>query len=147
MIMEARVVNSEHSLAVLLDLLRVCKLPYEDIRLENNLFVSYHDEAGRIIGSGGLEFYSPFALLRSVAVEESQRGNSIGKDIVSDLLARAQENSVHKIYLLTETAHDFFLNRGFQDVSRDNVPVEVKASTEFSSVCPVSASVMVYQPA
>lgn len=143
--MEARVVTSRHSLAPLLDLLRVCKLPYQDIRLENNLFVSYHDQSGRILGFGGLEFYSPFALLRSVAVDESQRGNSIGKHIVSDLLARAQEKSVREVYLLTETAHDFFLNRGFTDVLREDVPVEIKGSSEFSSVCPVTASAMVYR--
>jgi amino-acid N-acetyltransferase len=120
-------------------------LPYEDIRLENNLVVSYHDNLGRIIGCGALEFYSRFALLRSIAVDESMRGNSIGKKIVADLLEKAKENNVKEVYLLTETAHNFFLNRGFMDVARDDVPDEVKASSEFSSVCPVSASVLVYR--
>jgi len=143
--MQLRVVNSQHSLDEVLELLRVCKLPYRDIRLEDNLFVSYDDNSGTIIGSGGLEFYPPFALLRSVAVRENERGKSIGKQIVGDLLNIAKENGVHEVYLLTETAHEFFLNRGFRDVARENVPSEIKASSEFSAVCPVSASVMVWQ--
>ncbi len=59
MIMEARVVTSRHSLAALLDLLRVCKLPYRDIRLENNLFVSYHDEAAESLVLADWNFIHP----------------------------------------------------------------------------------------
>lgn len=144
-IMNCRVVNSQHSLDEILELLRVCKLPYKDIRLENSLFVSYYDDSREIIGSGGLEFYSPYALLRSVAVRESERGRSIGKHIVNDLIDRAKKNGVHEVYLLTETAHDFFLNWGFRDVGRENVPGKIKASPEFASVCPSSAMVMRYR--
>ena len=142
--MKARTVE-QNSLADVLTMLKENKLPYQDIKLDNNLFVSYHDNLGKLIGSGGLEFYSEYALLRSVAVGESQRGKSFGTEIVNDLLDRAKGKSVKEIYLLTETAHDFFLKKGFQDVARENVPHEVKASSEFSSVCPVSAACMVYR--
>jgi amino-acid N-acetyltransferase len=102
-------------------------------------------KVGKIIGSGGLEFYSMYALLRSVAVDQSERGKAYGKNIIRDLLDRAKSNSAKEVYLLTETAHDFFVKRGFADVPRENVPAEVKTSTEFSSVCPVSAACMVYR--
>lgn len=143
--MEARVVAENQSLDKIRSLLKSNKLPHQDINLENNLFISYQDENGKVIGSGGLEFYSSYALLRSIAVDETQRGKAFGKEIVNDLLHRAKGKSVKEIYLLTETAHDFFLKRGFTDVARENVPAEVKASTEFASVCPVSASCMVYR--
>ena len=143
--MERRLINTQSSLVDVLELLRMCKLPYQDIQLENNLFISYHDNEGKLIGSGGLEFYSSYALLRSVAVQETLRGKSIGRTIVDDLLTRANERGIVEVYLLTETAHDYFARRGFSDIARENVPWEVKASTEFSSVCPVSASVMVYR--
>lgn len=143
--MEARIVDQKQSLDEVLSLLKSNKLPHHDVRLENNLFISYQDESGKVIGSGGLEFYSAFALLRSVAVDESQRGKAFGKEIVKDLVDRAKRKSVKEIYLLTETAHDFFLKRGFSDVSRDSVPAEIKASSEFASVCPVSAACMVYR--
>ena len=143
--MEGRLINEQSSLHDVLELLRICKLPYQDIQLKNNLFISYHNEDGKMIGSGGLEFYSSYALLRSVAVDETLRGKSIGKKIVEDLLLRARARTIREVYLLTETAHDYFTKRGFSDIARENVPNEVKASTEFSSVCPVSASVMVYR--
>jgi amino-acid N-acetyltransferase len=142
--MKAKIVD-QHSLNDVLALLKTNKLPYGDIQTKNNLFVSYHDDENNMIGSGGLEFYASYALLRSVAVDETQRGKSIGKAIVSDLLDRAKKESVKEIYLLTETAHDFFLNRGFKDVQREHVPDEVRASSEFASVCPVSAACMVYK--
>lgn len=143
--MEARIIDNPDALALVVELLHTNKLPYEDIRLSNSLFLSYHDEDGRLIGSGGLEFYSQYALLRSVAVDPEMRGRSIGKHIVNDLLERAGDRAVNEVYLLTETAHDFFLKSGFADIKRDSVPSEVKVSSEFSSVCPVSASVMVYR--
>lgn len=143
--MEARIVNHPQPMDEILSLLKNSKLPYQDITLNNNLFISYHDEHGKMIGSGGLEFYSNYGLLRSIAVDENQRGKAIGKEIVKDLLERAKNNSVKEIYLLTETAHDFFLKRGFQDIAREHVPAEVKASSEFASVCPASAACMVYR--
>ena len=143
--MEARVVNKPKYLEEALLLLKTSKLPYQDIKLDNNLFVSYHDEEEHLIGFGGLEFYSSYALLRSVAVNEAQRGKAIGTRIVNDLLDRAKSNSVKEVYLLTETAYDFFLKRGFVEIWRENVPGEIKASSEFTSVCPVSAACMVYR--
>jgi amino-acid N-acetyltransferase len=143
--MNAQVVTTKSMQDDVIALLRSCKLPYQDLIVESNLLVSYHDDKGKIIGSGGLEFYSAYALLRSVAVEETQRGTAVGKQIVADLLLRAKQAGVGEVYLLTETAHDFFLRRGFSDINRELVPEEVKASTEFSSVCPITASVMVYR--
>ncbi len=87
--MEARVVNKPQYLEEALLLLKTSKLPYQDIKLDNNLFVSFHDEDDHLIGFGGLEFYSSYALLRSVAVNEAQRGKAIGTRIVNDLLDRA----------------------------------------------------------
>ena len=143
--MNAQVVTTKSMQDDVIALLRSCKLPYQDLIVESNLLVSYHDDKGKIIGSGGLEFYSAYALLRSVAVEETQRGTAVGKQIVADMLLRAKQAGVCEVYLLTETAHDFFLRRGFSDINRELVPEEVKASTEFSSVCPITASVMVYR--
>ena len=120
------------------------KLPYKDIQLNNTLFLLYHDSAGNIVGSAGLEHYGDAALLRSVAVNESERGKKLGKQIVEDVLARAREAKIQSIFLLTETARDFFLKKGFLDISRDDVPSNIKASSEFSFVCPASATCMVY---
>ena len=143
--MTSRIVSDQESLSVVEDLLRANELPFQDLRLENNLFVTYYNDSNELVGSGGLEWYGNHALLRSVAVQKSARGKSKGKYIANDLLTRARLRSTKEIYLLTETAHDFFVKIGFKDISRNDVPDEIKASTEFSSVCPVSAACMVYK--
>ena len=118
-------------------------LPYKDINVETSLMFSYLDADNNIIGSGGLEFYGPFALLRSIAVRKDLQGKGIGKAIVRDLLEKAKEKKVTAVYLLTETAHDYFSNLRFLDVDRANVPQEIRSSSEFSNVCPASAACMI----
>lgn len=117
-------------------------LPYKDISLEKSLLFSYLDDHGNIIGSGGLEFYGPYALLRSLAVRKDLQGKAIGKRIVNDLLEKAKEEKAIAIYLLTETAHDYFNRLQFQDIDRNSVPQEIRSSSEFSNVCPTSAACM-----
>lgn len=138
-------VEDSESLQSVRNLLRECRLPSDDLHLDDSIYVRYEDSNGRLIGTAGLEIYFPFALLRSVAVSELQRGRSIGRQIVTDMLRRSEAKSLKAVYILTETAHDFFARNGFKDVARDNVPAQVSASSEFTSVCPVSAACMVYQ--
>lgn len=143
--MKAEEVKNNDQLLPIIDLLKKNKLPWKDISLKDNLFVRYYNDSADLIGSGGLEFYAHYSLLRSIAIDEKERGKSLGKQIVQDLIVRAKSRSVSKVYLLTETAHDFFIKSGFKDVGRDQVPVEVQASSEFTSVCPVSAACMVFE--
>jgi amino-acid N-acetyltransferase len=120
-------------------------LPFEDIKVDGTLMIRYLNDDDKLIGCGGLEFYSDSALMRSVAVHSEQRNISIGRSIVNDLLDRARDRSIREVYLLTETAHDYFVRLGFTDVPRDQVPQLLHTSSEFSSVCPVSAACMVYR--
>ena len=143
--MISKVVNTNEELEDVLVLLKKSRLPFEDIALHGNLFIRYHDESGYLIGAGGLEWYGSYALIRSIVVDEMQRGKSVGKKIITDLLLRAKSKSIKEIYLLTETAHDFFIKLGFKDVSREQIPAEVKASSEFTLVCPASAACMTYK--
>jgi amino-acid N-acetyltransferase len=141
--MNSHVIQNQEALNDILALLKKNNLPYQDILPGENIMVKYEDASGSLLGSGGLEFYGNYSLLRSVAVEESQRGKSLGKQITADLLHRAKSKSTKGVYLLTETAHDFFIKLGFQDISRDDVPDEVKRSSEFTTACPASAICMV----
>lgn len=143
--MTASVITKTSALNDVLELLKTNRLPYQDVDLNKGVMISYHDESGKLIGSGGLEFYSNYALLRSVAVDEAQRGKCAGKEIVNDLLNRAKDKTANEVYLLTETAHSYFLKHGFTDIARDQVPDVIKESSEFKSVCPVSAACMVYR--
>ena len=54
----------------------------------------------------------------------------------------AEQAGLEAVYLLTTTAAGYFPKLGFVPVERAAVPEEIRASGEFSSVCPSSAVVM-----
>jgi amino-acid N-acetyltransferase len=97
---------------------------------------------GAVVGSVGLELYGEAALLRSVAVAPAQRGQGLGGRLVEAALDLAQAHGVRTLYLLTETADDYFARRGFVPVARSEVAPAVTASVEFTAACPASARVM-----
>lgn len=136
------IISSEEELTQLKEFLRINQLPADDITLTNGSFIVYRDAENKITGSGGLEIYNQYALLRSLAVSQGLRGMMLGKKIVIDLLTLAHDKNLKEVYLLTNTASHFFEKFGFAEVARENVPFEIKASTEFASVCPSSAQVM-----
>lgn len=135
-------IETAKALVELTEFLHAHQLPTEDIDIERgNFFIYYAD--GKLIGTAALERHGSFALLRSVCVSESARKTGIGGYLVADMkvLAKHQLN-VSQIYLLTETAPAFFQRHGFVRVTREDVPLEIKSSTEFANVCPASAWVM-----
>ena len=97
---------------------------------------------GRIVGSAGIELYEGAALLRSVAVDTDLRGQGVGGRLVTSALALAQARQAREVYLLTETAADYFAQRGFVPVERALVHPQVAASVEFTTACPISAQAM-----
>jgi len=97
---------------------------------------------GKIVGSAALEIYGRYALLRSVAVAETSQGYGLGSQLTNEALELARTLGVGQVYLLTETASDFFPRFGFYLVDRDAVPTSVKGSIEFTSACPDSALAM-----
>lgn len=140
--MKAKLVTTNDELNTVLEFLRDNGLPYKDITLEKSQIFGYFDGNGNLMGCGGLEYYGSYALLRSIAVRKDLRGRLVGKFIVDDLLGRAKHESA-EVYLLTETAHDYFKKLNFQDVPRNVVPKEIQSSSEFSNVCPTTAACMV----
>jgi amino-acid N-acetyltransferase len=124
-------------------LLKASNLPADDLDYERDLLIGYYED-GQLVGTGGLEVHDGYGLLRSLSVKFGIRGKAVGTTITQYLLEKGRENNLKGIYLLTETAKGFFEKKGFKEVSRDTVPEPVKRSSEFSNVCPTSATVMVY---
>ncbi|MEJ2175684.1 MAG: arsenic resistance N-acetyltransferase ArsN2 [bacterium] len=89
---------------------------------------------------GGVEIHGHDALLRSLAVDENARGRGCGKALVAALEQHAREQGVRHIYLLTTTAARFFEDLGYRPVARDDAPDSIRATAEFSSLCPGSAA-------
>jgi amino-acid N-acetyltransferase len=97
---------------------------------------------GQVVGASALEVYDGGGLLRSVAVDATQRGTGLGRRLVDATLALARERRLPAVYLLTTTAADYFSKLGFVTIARDAVPASVHQSIEFTSACPASATVM-----
>lgn len=136
------VIDSDKELDSLKAFLRSNNLPAEDVSLNNGLFLAYYNTQEVLVGSGGLEFYNNLALLRSLAVSPELRGQQVGKEIVSQLLEAAKQRGISEVYLLTQTASFFFQKMGFKPVARENVPDAIQKSSEFATVCPASADVL-----
>lgn len=100
-------------------------------------------EAMTVVGSAAVELHGSDGVLRSLCVVPLRRGERLGERLVSEVMGLARQHGLARLYLLTETAADFFPRFGFALVARDSVPDRVRDSIEFSSLCPASATAMV----
>ena len=107
----------------------------------SNFFVATEND--RIVATGGLEIFEDNALLRSLVVSPEMRGQQLGKKLTDTLCQHAQTKQVQHLYLLTETAEEFFTAQGFKRTLRDTAPDTVKQTQQFSGLCPDSATFMV----
>lgn len=125
----------------ILSLLERAGLPQAGVPEHLTDFVVAH-EGGRVVGCAALERYGSSGLLRSVAVDVTLRGLGLGQQLTQAQLGRAREAKLARVYLLTETAKDFFPRFGFRAVQRNAVAAAVRASIEFTKACPDSAVAM-----
>ena len=132
-------------LPAVLALLERSGLPQEGLadHLATTLVARSGDE---VVGSAALEIYGAAALLRSVAVDSMLRGERLGQRLTRAALDLARQRGVATVYLLTETAGDFFARFGFRAIDRSAVDAAVQQSVEFTSACPASAQVLVASP-
>jgi len=122
-------------------LLEACDLPRDGLsdHLATTLVAR---DSEKVVGCAALELYDRDALLRSVAVEESMRGQGLGRRLTMSAMDLAKQRNVADLYLLTQTASKFFSRFGFKPTSRSDVPPRVQSSVEFTKACPVTALVM-----
>lgn len=131
-------------LAAVFTLLKRTGLPQEGLTDLLSTIVVVR-EADQIIGCAALEVYGAVALLRSVAVDPAHRSRGLGQQLVLDRLREAQKLGIQQVYLLTETAGDYFPRFGFRLIERSAVAPAIHRSVEWTSACPLSAQAMVLQ--
>jgi len=124
-------------------LLTECDLPVDGLDQQFGEAFSVAEYDGQVVGVGGIEICGSHGLLRSVAVTSTRQGESVGEALVRDRLAWAESKGLSRVFLLTTSAAGYFERFGFRSLGRDAVPSEIKKSSEFSSICPGSAIVMV----
>ena len=138
-----RVISGPGCFKAFLDQLKLSGLPFEDLDKDKHLLVGYYDKE-KLIGTGAMEIYGDYGLLRSVSIIEAMRGKKLGSKIAYHLIERAKLSDLRGLYLLTETAKDFFEKIGFEVIDRNSAVEEIRNSPEFTHVCPASAVTMYF---
>ena len=123
-------------------LLAGANLPLAGLNEKLAGFAVARDSEAGVIGCAALERYGRSALLRSVAVVETWRGQGVAGRLTQRLLDEARAAGMTNITLLTTTAADYFPRYGFRAIPRDEAPAAVRASVEFRDACPDTATVM-----
>jgi amino-acid N-acetyltransferase len=128
-------------LPALRELLSLCGLPVDGVAGNPDAFLVAFDEGG-LTGSVGLEPCGADGLLRSLAVHPDYRGRGLGARLTRRALQEARRLGLRRVFLLTETASEYFPRFEFRPVSRQQAPSAVQASVEFASACPETAICM-----
>lgn len=124
-----------------LNMLQTHNLPTSDIDDEKRIYLLMDN--GRIIGTAGVETFNDCALLRSVTVLSEEQGKGYGGEINRQIENILKDQGVGCLYLLTTTAKAFFEKNGYSVVeSRHAVPLAIRQTAEFNSLCPATAVVM-----
>ena len=95
-----------------------------------------------VVGAAAIEPYGDAGLLRSVVVASGRRGSGIGTRLIEASETFASELGIDELYLLTDTAEDWFARLGYQPIERENVPARVRSSIEFQTACSDTAVAM-----
>lgn len=129
----------------LLELLESCGLPTADLKSERKLHLYgawLHDE---LVGSVGIEAHGEVGLLRSLAVKPAQRSRRLGRTLLTHAENEARRTGVQELWLLTGGADTYFRRHGYARVEREQAPAAIRATAQFSGLCPASAVMMVKQ--
>lgn len=122
-------------------LLQSAGLPVEDLPDGLQNFYTALDN-GFVVGVVGLETYGRNGLLRSLVVKPEYREKKIAAALVNQVERTSRNLGLANIYLLTETAEDYFIKKGYEPIAREEAPGPLKQSSEFSHICPSTAALM-----
>ena len=123
-------------------LLAVCLLPSQDVKDESIVFFVAESERG-IIGVCGIEQCDDAtALLRTLGVMPGYRKQQIGRRLLQRAISHAEDTGVDEMYLVTETAGDYFSSNGFTTHDKKATPDALKASRQLTQRSPASALLM-----
>jgi amino-acid N-acetyltransferase len=98
--------------------------PMADI-YENIQAFSVGDADGDVAGCCALEVvWADLAEIKSLAVDEANKGSGVGRMLVNVALEQAAEMGIQKVFALT-LEPEFFEKLGFEIVKKDALPMKV----------------------
>ena len=138
-------IGSRPSLGAAVQLLAAAQLPTEDLTAAHCEHFFFAGSPTEPTGLVGLELFGNVALLRSLVVAPDRRGTGEGAALLRHAEDHARAQGVGTLYLLTTTAESFFAKHGYQRAPRDSAPAAIRATREFSGICPASSAFMMRQ--
>jgi amino-acid N-acetyltransferase len=138
-------IGSRPTLGATVQLLAAAQLPTEDLTTAHCEHFFFAGSATEPTGLVGLELFGNVALLRSLVVAPDKRGTGEGAALLRHAEDHARARGVETLYLLTTTAESFFSKHGYQRAPRDSAPSAIRATREFSGICPASSAFMMRQ--
>jgi arsenate reductase/amino-acid N-acetyltransferase len=123
--------------------LSAADLPVDDLTAPGRRFFRFWIPGGEPIGFIGAEDCGEGGvLLRSLVVLPGQRRRGWSPAMVGWLLEKLAAAGIAEAWLLTISAVPLAERLGFQPVSRDSAPAAMRATPQFTSLCPASAALM-----
>lgn len=114
------------------DLLDETGLGYPDLREHLHELLVLRDRDRQVAGCVAMEIYEDAGLLRALASSPNRRGEGLGWMLADGALNRARRRGARRVYLITESATDFFAEKfGFRAVDRELVDAAVLESSQF----------------
>ena len=121
-------------------LLEAAGLPVTDLSADRLALVA--EKKAIFQGVIGVEVFNDVGLLRSLVVSPNTRGAGIGPALVTALEVASRADGVEEFWLLTIDAGPFFAKLGYKVRNRSDAPDAIRATEEFSSLCPGDATLM-----
>lgn len=131
-----------HDLPAVEALLAAHDLPLEGVRTLGPSLLVMRDATGDVVGAAGVEPLGAHGLLRSVVVASQAQGQGMGARLVAAAEQSAAASSITDLWLLTTSAAPFFARLGYHPADRNAAPPAVRATQEFTTLCPDSARLM-----
>lgn len=112
------------------DLLSQAGLPAEGLERTEGWVA---ERGGLLLGHVALEAAGEAAVLRSLVVDPSRRGQGLGARLMAEAEGAAAGRA---LVLKTDTVGSWMLRRGYRSATLDQVPASVRTTTQFSgSLC------------
>ena len=97
------------------------------------------------VGYFGYEVFGENALFRSFIVVPEEQGKNYGVHIWNMAKEQLKERKVKHVYLLTNSATEFFMKVGYKSFERTKVPDAIAQTSEFTTFCPTDSVCMRYE--
>jgi amino-acid N-acetyltransferase len=124
----------EADLPAVLALLAAANLPLDGVgpALRHGVVA---EARGVVVGAAAVEPYGPDGLVRSVVVDAGRRGTGVGRAVVAAAEEVAAGLGLRDLYLLTETAPEWFPRLRYVALDRIEAPPGIAGSWEFQHAC------------